>query len=100
MDKGLDTGDILCQREISFDEEKETFASSYDRLLQEIKALFRENWEKIKTGALEPVPQRGEGTSHKMKELDAIRARMPFAWEEQIARFKERFQEKSREGNL
>ena len=35
-----------------------------------------------------------------MKELDAIRARMPFAWEEQIARFKERFQEKSREGNL
>ena len=100
VDKGLDTGDILCQREISFDEEKETFASSYDRLLQEIKALFRENWEKIKTGALEPVPQRGEGTSHKMKELDAIRARMPFAWEEQIARFKERFQEKSREGNL
>ena len=100
VDKGLDTGDILCQREISFDEEKETFASSYDRLLQEIKALFRENWEKIKTGALEPVPQRGEGTSHKMKELDAIRARMPFAWEESIARFKERFQEKSREGNL
>lgn len=100
VDKGLDTGDILCQKEVCFDEEKETFVSSYDRLLLEIKALFRENWEKMKAGALEPVPQQGEGTSHKMKELDAIRAQMPFAWEEPIARFKERFQEKSREGNF
>lgn len=40
VDKGLDTGDILCQRELVFDEEQETFASSYDKLLEAIKELF------------------------------------------------------------
>ena len=52
MDKGLDTGDILCQRELTLDEEKETFASSYDKLLLEMKQLFKENWEAIKAGSL------------------------------------------------
>lgn len=93
VDKGLDTGDILCQREISFDEERETFASSYDRLLEEIKTLFRENWEKIREGVLMPVKQPGEGTYHRMKELEAVRERTPFSWEERIADFKRRCRE-------
>ncbi|MDE5589087.1 MAG: pseudaminic acid synthase [Acetatifactor sp.] len=88
MDKGLDTGDILCQRELVFDEEQETFASSYDKLLTAIKELFQENWEKIKKGEIVPRRQTGEGTSHRLRELEAIREKHPFAWEDGVADFK------------
>lgn len=88
MDKGLDTGDILCQRELVFDEEQETFASSYDKLLEEVKELFKANWEKIKAGQLVPCRQTGEGTCHRKRELEAIREKHNFTWEDRIADFK------------
>lgn len=88
MDRGLDTGKILCQREISFDETKETFASSYERLLREIKQLFMENWDAIRSGKIVPREQTGEGTCHRKKELEDIRARHSFDWTDNIADFK------------
>lgn len=88
MDKGLDTGDILCQREIVFDEEQETFASSYDKLLEAIQELFQINWEQIKTGKIVPRSQTGEGTFHRKRELEEIRKEHPFTWEDRIADFK------------
>lgn len=90
VDKGLDTGDILCQKELTFDETKETFASSYEKLLVEIKQLFRDNWEQIREGRLRPLKQEGSGTYHRRKELEAIRCREPFEWDETIAAFKKR----------
>ena len=93
MSEGLDTGDILCQKEIFFDETKESFASSYDTLLAEMKALFKENWQAIKTGALTPKKQEGEGSSHRMKELYAIREKLPFEWQQTIADFKRDWKE-------
>lgn len=88
MDEKLDTGDILCQKECFFDETKETFASTYDTLCNEIKALFKENWENIKAGILQPKKQEGEGTYHRMKELEEIRKVHPFAWNDVIAEVK------------
>ena len=95
MDTGLDTGDILCQRELFFDEEKETFASTYDRLLEAAKELFQENWEAIKEGRLHPGKQEGEGTYHKMRDLEEVRRQTPFEWSDQIADFKRRYGERS-----
>lgn len=91
MDAGLDTGDILCQRELIFDEEKETFASTYERLLCEIKALFRENWQEIKAGTIVPQKQVGEGTCHRMKELEDIRKRVLFDWNMTVAEFRKKY---------
>lgn len=88
MDEGLDTGDILCQKELYFDEEKETFATTYDRLLLSIKELFKENWQAIKDGRLKPKKQEGEGTYHRMQELSAIREKHPFTWDVVIAEYK------------
>ena len=90
MDEGLDTGDILCQREVHFDEERETFATSYDTLLCEMKTMFRENWEAIRDGRITAVRQTGEGSCHKGKELDAIRKVVPFTWDESVADVKRR----------
>lgn len=88
MDSGLDTGDILCQKELCFDEEKETFATTYDKLLEEMKQLFKENWQAIRAGEIKPVKQQGEGTCHRMRELEAIREEYPFAWSDNIAAYK------------
>lgn len=95
VDQGLDTGDILCQRQLTFDESRETFASTYNQLLAAIQELFQENWEKIKAGELEHRRQAGEGTYHRLKELEAIREKHGFTWEDGIADFK-----KSLEGQL
>jgi len=90
MDQGLDTGDILCQRELVMNEEEESFASSYGKLMEALTALFRENWSDIRDGKLKPVKQEGAGSYHRMRELDEIRRRVPFAWEDRIGDFKRR----------
>ena len=91
MTAGLDKGKILCQKELTFDEEQETFASSYAKLQQAIMALFKENWEAIKAGKCEGFLPEGKGTYHTMKELEAFRAEYPFAWDEKIAECKRRW---------
>ena len=93
MTAGLDKGRILCQREIIFDEEKETFASSYSRLQQEIMELFKENWDAIKAGALKGFLPIEKGTYHTMKQLQQFQETHPFAWSDVIA-------EKKREWGL
>ena len=90
MSKGLDTGDILCQKKLEFDEAKETFASSYNQLQAEIKQLFKDNWDAIRNGELTPVKQSGQGTYHRMSDLEAIREKTAFTWEETIAEVKDR----------
>ncbi len=92
MTAGLDKGRILCQKELFFDEEQETFASSYAKLQLEIMELFKENWEIIKTGQCEGFLPEGKGTYHTMKELEAFRAEHPFRWTEKIAECKRRWE--------
>lgn len=90
IDEGLDTGAILCQKEFFFDEEKETFATTYEVLLKEIKKLFIDSWEDIKSGKIISREQVGEGTCHRMKELEAIRSQHPFSWNDVIADVKKK----------
>lgn len=92
LDKGLDTGAILVQKELTFDEEQETFASSYEKLIQEMYRLFTESWEAIKNGNIKPVSQQGEGTYHVMKDLQAYREKCDFSWNDRIADYKERLE--------
>lgn len=91
MSEGLDRGDILCQRMLEFDESMESFASSYERLLLAMKELFQENWKDIREGRLTPYPQQGEGTGHRMKEVEDIRRLLPFDWNMNIREFKEKY---------
>lgn len=88
MEKGLDTGDILCQRELHFDETQESFSSSYDKLLEAMKELFRENWQKLRSCSLSPVKQSGPGTYHRLKQVEEYQKRVPFTWDKNIAEYK------------
>ena len=57
IDEGIDTGDIIVQKEVVIDEEKETLKTSYEILHREIQSLFKENWDKIKNGEIKPQAQ-------------------------------------------
>lgn len=85
MTAGLDKGRILCQREVVFDEEAETFASSYQKLQLEMMQLFKENWKSIRAGKCEGFLPTEKGTYHTMKQLEAFREEHPFAWSDVIA---------------
>ncbi len=91
MTAGLDKGKILCQKELEFDEEQESFSSSYAKLQQEIMNLFKANWEKIKAGTCKGFFPTEKGTYHTMKELEEFRSNHPFEWNENIAECKKRW---------
>ena len=85
MTAALDKGRILCQKELAFDENKETFASSYDKLQEAICQLFKANWDDIMAGRIEGFLPAGKGTYHTMKELETFRKAHPFLWNDIIA---------------
>lgn len=59
MAKGMDTGDILLQKEVVLDE-KETGGSLFDRLMETGAELIVEALPKIEAGELIPVVQKEE----------------------------------------
>ena len=70
IDKGIDTGDILLQKEIEFTDEEDTLSKTYNRLIKEIQNLFIENYYNILDGVIKPTPQQGKGTFHYEKDLE------------------------------
>lgn len=67
MDEGIDSGDILVQREVPI-EETETLRSAFETLHREIQILFKEEWNRIKNRELTPQAQ-GLGNIHFKREF-------------------------------
>jgi methionyl-tRNA formyltransferase len=92
IDEGIDTGDILVQKEVIITEEEETLASSYAKLHKEIQTLFRDNWVGIKTGRVIPKRQQGEGSIHYKRDFKIFE---PFlkerGWHTSIRELKEKY---------
>lgn len=68
MDEGVDTGDIITQREFVFDIENETLATTYSKLNYGIIELFRKAWPDIISGKIQRQKQTGSGSEHKLKD--------------------------------
>lgn len=90
IDAGLDTGEVLVQKELIFDEMHESFSSSYERINREMVKMFQDNWPFIKEKKLRPMKQSGEGSFHYSKELEQIEKKYPFSWDENIYEYKKR----------
>lgn len=90
VDKGLDTGKILYQKELFFDEDYETFHSTYEKLNFEIQKLFKDNWENIKTNKYNLFDQVGDGSYHTKKELIEHMTLNNTNWNENISSYKKR----------
>lgn len=71
VDEGIDTGDIIAQRQVEFGD-AETLASSYATLQDELLKLFRDVWPSIRSGSCGRRPPEGRGSFH----LVADRARV------------------------
>ncbi len=90
---GLDKGEILFQKELEFDVNKETFSSTYDCLMREMIQLFKDNWQSIKEGTYQPYFQTGEGSYHCMKDLKEVEKVCPFSWNDNIGEYLKKYKE-------
>jgi methionyl-tRNA formyltransferase len=94
VDRDIDTGDILLQRKVEIDEEKETLNSSYRLLHKEMQDMLISNWEAIRKDALVPVPQPPGGSVHYVKDFERIRHILgEEGWDISIAELKRRYNE-------
>lgn len=91
LDDGLDTGDILLQKELTFDEDKETLRSSYELLNYEIVKLLQDNWEYIWRGEWNPRKQLSGGSKHTVKDLQEFLHGRNFSYDMTISDFKRDF---------
>lgn len=89
MDEGLDTGDLIAQEELYFNEEEETFRSSYQTLNEQMMRLFCRVWPQLSEGKIVGKKQEGVGSIHTMKELTAVLNGDPMDWDMPIATFKD-----------
>lgn len=86
--KGLDTGDIILQKELYFDEKVETFRSTYEVLQKEVTTLFKDNFQTIIGGKCTPYPQQGVGTYHTIQDMNLFLNGKRFSWDMNIQNFK------------
>jgi len=92
IDEGIDTGNIIIQKEVYFDESKETLKSSYEKLHMEIQEIFKENWGKIKADSIKAEKQVGKGSIHFKREFTVIEPLIrEKGWDTSIRELKEKY---------
>ena len=67
LDSSIDGGKIIYQKEVFFDENKESLKSSYEKLQNIIIKLFQEHWDEIISGHYILKEQHGNGSYHDLK---------------------------------
>lgn len=70
VDEGLDTGNIIAQKELALDEKCETLATTYQKLSDEIVYLFKQHWPNIMLGKAMGRGQPPGGSYHKMSDKE------------------------------
>jgi methionyl-tRNA formyltransferase len=83
LDEGIDTGDIIAQKQVTFSE-SDTLRTSYDKLQEEIQALFKDNWASIRTGECSRKKQEGKGTFHRLKDKERLSHLLSRGWDTPI----------------
>ena len=88
MDTGLDTGDIIAQKELFIDENLHSFASSYALLRKEIEELFKNNFDEILSKNIKAKKQNGAFSYHKSSDKEPFMPFLKNGWDTNIAEFK------------
>lgn len=84
LDPGLDTGDILAQREVMHDP-GDTLRTSYNRLIESIELLFMKIWPDIRAGNRKSIPQPAGGTSHRLRDREPFERLLTRGWDTPVA---------------
>ena len=67
LEEGIDTGEIIAQREVQMRGD-DTLRTSYARLTDAVEDLFFDVWPTLRSGVWKTVPQGAGGTYHRMKD--------------------------------
>ena len=84
LDTGIDTGDILFQREIFFDS-TETLKTSYEKLRKGMEKLFFKNWEEIRKGNCPRKKQAQTGSFHLARDKEPLLHLLTQSWDTPVA---------------
>ena len=85
-DDGIDTGDIIAQRELNFsDDPDETLATTYSQLLAAAYTLFVDNWNGIKKDQCNHRKQTGPSSYHRSSDRQALSDRLVHGWDTPVA---------------
>ena len=69
IDSGIDTGPIVKQKYVNFQESDDTFVKTYSVLLENMEKLFLEFLPLLLTDTWTAKKQRGLGTHHYVRDL-------------------------------
>lgn len=84
IDEGIDTGDILIQQLITFNETENTYEKTYNTLIECIQDLFINNCDNILNQSIIPFKQPAGGSFHYKKDLDAVNYLLTEGWNTSI----------------
>lgn len=84
IDAGVDTGDVIAQKEMVFESVKATLATTYAELQNEIQELFKGTWHRIKNGEISGSPQQSSGSYHGKKDRELVEHLLTKGWETPI----------------
>lgn len=88
LEKGLDKGKIILQKECRFDEDRETLASTYAKLNEEMVQLLKDHWESIESGEYETKEPEGKGSYHRAADLKALLGERQIDYSMTVSEFK------------
>jgi len=80
LDSGLDTGDIIVQKEISYDK-NDTLKTTYDKLTNTIEGLLTDYWPIIREGKIEAKSQTSSGSYHKLADKEKYSHLLKQGWD-------------------
>jgi methionyl-tRNA formyltransferase len=83
IDEGVDTGDVIAQREVEFADD-DTLASAYAGLQAAMVALFVEQWPAISAGTNARTPQPPGGTVHRVADRAAVEHLLTAGWDKPV----------------
>ncbi|WP_419797486.1 MAG: formyltransferase family protein [Terasakiella sp.] len=85
MDEGLDTGKILAQRPVGIDRYKDTLATGYARLRENVEDLFIQEWMQIRSGVIKAQAQdHAKATLHRSRDKDTFFHLLPKGYDTRI----------------
>lgn len=83
IDEGIDTGDILVQKEIGFNNQ-ETLRTSYQKLSELAYQLLGTYWQEIRAQKIEPQRQSEAGSFHYSKDRLKYEHLLRLGWDTPI----------------
>ncbi len=81
MNTAIDRGDLITQKEIRFDPDRETLRTTYRRLEEEMIELFRSSWADIARGSAGRKKQVPGGSYHRGTDKERFLHLLTHGWD-------------------